>query len=1801
MPRNVNPGTLTVGGGLAPSKSVDANALVHPTQGLDGLIAHINDPSRAHEARSINLEDTSGNYASDHVEGALEEIASSLGTAGQNGVIEGGTYSAVGLNVTLASPTTVRIGTDRDLSGDAIALTDNVTQWLYVSATTGALAVSVGASAPSITSPEHVLLAKIVTSGGAITSSTDARFFVANLDRKLPYTVRSSASAANAAAEASFVTLEAALLYLEEFSAGTTSEKTTIIVRGSNTVSTTQAITVNDVVFEGDQDAAFVTGATVAPMFNISGQRVTFRNLLFTAAHASSEAVRTATITGFRVDNCRFFDGASRWTTAIACLGSTTYSVISNTRIQASSYGVRISDASAGNRVLDTHVVGTAATGTAGIAIYDSGTSPSADEGYNQVRGCTVDGFITGIFCRGDDNIIENCTLLNSTTGIELDTSSNAGAGPGRNAVRGCSVKLDSTTGTDGIICDVPRTHISDCDIDNPRTVWVAEDPIGIDIQEEECFVSKCRVTGFYNSATGDGTAIYVDAASDHTRIEGCTIDNGGGGTGIRVDGSDSSVSGCSIEDTETGINITSSGDRVVVSNCVIRLDATNGLTGVSTVCDSNKFSNVYVENKRAVGDYTTETPAGFSIQGFDTQISNCHAYNFYNETDTSGWGFYLASANSDRSKLTGSTADICYYGVEVVSGSDNVTIDGLTVRAATIGLVLGASSTLVSNSNIALDSTVGVSGIQITGTGCQISNCRITNPRTVWTASTENPSGISIAATNTKIVNCFLDGFENDDAGNEDGQGVLVSSGIGITISGSTISNCYRGVLIEQAAASTDVTIAGNILGTLTLLGIRAERCDRLLIANNQISSPGSENAISLIECQDFEATGNLINGNDGVTDYGIYLNGTDASSQRTRKFVVANNTIRAFGTAGIYLEGYVQNGAVNGNQIDGFLSGSDPSATAGIYLLNTGTQATGTITVTGSPMTAGDTIIIGGRTLTGVNAARTPGSNDFEANAGTADLIAASIAAAINDSMNNFSTYVSATVLANVVTVTATLNGTAGNGIGLSETSANATVSGANLSGGTATGTPKFLNVNGNTIQRCRHGIYADGFHTERIQGLTLNANVIHHCARSLGIGFGGEPFGIGLRFVRDATISANEISYIGKIINNSDVESFPTASAHTSSVGIGLWACDQISLVSNVVHDLYTQGVGVGTGIQFHVLDNRSSAIESEAITVVGNSLRSIPTTGISIQCGEPTATTGSILTNLTVADNGIYTITGGAGISITASNRGTITRATVTGNTIRECSDSSLGNGMRVAVVAISGSVLGGAMTNCTFGSNTITDVGVNGCYFSSGASTTFSDLRVVGNTISTATQKGIFVELNNVLTPERVVIDNNTINSATDWAILIDGGDAGEAISISNNVINECATDTGASDQGAIGVITADVDDLTIRGNQITSCGWYNGGGPSGTADVGMIHIEMSGTGGSHDIRIQDNHLESNYGNQIRLESTASVTNHNRFLIQRNVGFVAAGMADQAAVYVDLGTSTTGVDAIWITDNSFDNLSGNGIHLIATDSDPFVEDVRITGNKLSGAALERGIYVLLSTVDGCTTSELLVADNTVIDAGNNGIEVTATNLGTDFDIENVTISRNMVRDGAGHGIVFRQAPDTTSSTLRNLTISHNTVDNCGTSGRDGTGPYVANYSFDNGIHIVIRGTTTNLVYHGNQTNNCAAYGMYISTGAANTSEYGIADAAFTGQIAGTARALVFTSNIARNNDTARVDIVSHDNVGFDGTNWGSDVAGQDGGVILGNLDSGDGSLTGRWVDLDNGATVVWDTANNLSVT
>lgn len=143
-----------------------------------------------------------------------------------------------------------------------------------------------------------------------------------------------------------------------------------------------------------------------------------------------------------------------------------------------------------------------------------------------------------------------------------------------------------------------------------------------------------------------------------------------------------------------------------------------------------------------------------------------------------------------------------------------------------------------------------------------------------------------------------------------------------------------------------------------------------------------------------------------------------------------------------------------------------STPSTRATVSVTVAGTPAvltaaTATFTLSGAPLTVGDTIAVGGVVLTSVAAA--PGPDEFDGSSGDTAVVAANIAVAINDGSVGTWGIAAATSALNVISLTADTSGAVGNAVTLSSGSDRITASGAVFSGGAD---PDTLTIGGQVL---------------------------------------------------------------------------------------------------------------------------------------------------------------------------------------------------------------------------------------------------------------------------------------------------------------------------------------------------------------------------------------------------------------------------------------------------------------------------------------------------------------------------------------------------------------------------------------------------------------------------------------------------------------------------------------------------------------------------------------------------------------
>lgn len=329
MPRNLDPASIPVGSGTAPAGTVEDSSVVRHVKSEDPLRVHVQDPTRAHMAVTTGIVDVGLYYTSDEVEGALQELGALSATIPldrQNGWYEGGVQD-ISSAVTHVNTTITLAGTWKavcttglyDVSGDSILLPDNTTVWVFVHGTTGVLTQQAGV--PDITTLEHVIVGRFTCAGNTVTVKEDGRFFLRNDNRKISYSVRSDNAAADANSEGSFYSIQAALLWLATYNPANVSKKTTLVVRGSNTVTSTLVLPISNLEIEGEPGASItISGGGPLNLFNLNGQtnvRMSKISLICNAAGSTAFIDNALAVDVFDLDSVRLTAGTGTWNKGI--------------------------------------------------------------------------------------------------------------------------------------------------------------------------------------------------------------------------------------------------------------------------------------------------------------------------------------------------------------------------------------------------------------------------------------------------------------------------------------------------------------------------------------------------------------------------------------------------------------------------------------------------------------------------------------------------------------------------------------------------------------------------------------------------------------------------------------------------------------------------------------------------------------------------------------------------------------------------------------------------------------------------------------------------------------------------------------------------------------------------------------------------------------------------------------------------------------------------------------------------------------------------------------------------------------------------------------------------------------------------------------------------------------------------------------------------------------------------------------------------------------------------------------------
>ena len=1602
MPRSVNPGDIRVGKGRAPQGTVEDNSLRNPDRDVLPLNAHIHDPSRAHFAVSIAIEDVANNFSSDEVEGALAELAGSTSAGRVNGLLTGGGFSSVGLTLTLDTPTTVLLnGTEQDFSGQSVVLANNATQFVYIDVSSGTLVTN--PTAPTMVS-EDILIAEVTTAAGAVTGSRDGRWFVLNIDRKPPLTVRSSGSAFNQASEANFVSLEAALLYLEQYAGAGADPMEThrILVRGAHTISSTLTIPVDGVIFEGEGAGEFVDATGGSTMFTITGRdNLQFRNLTFTANNASTVALAgDDPITGLIVENCRFeADGDSFG--AIANIASVAVSgaqrILFRNNFMACYDGIQIGRPT-NCRIVDCFINGAGGASGSNVGI-DLGASAFASQGRNQVRGCRLAGFETGIVSADDYVTVENTEIENTEIGI-----ASTGTEPTFNNV---TITLDSTDGFRGITTAGTQARVLNCRITNPRTVWTGINPIGIFLTSGDgSVISGCYVDGFLDDVTPEGTGIYV-AASPNVQVSDCTSRNAIFGIEVDTTSNNVEITNCRIEDVSIGVN--SSGDYTYISNTDIDLsandDATGAQNGVVLTDASSRVIGCRIScNRRWLAGPTGDDPSGVLIGGAadGSAVEGCDIIGFYNETDVLGQAV-LVSTGANNIRVADSTLS-CYKGIVVNSSSSEFTAADNLINATAVGIEITSTGSdhrhLIDNCRIELGTALGLVGISLdTCDHVQISNCNIWNRRTTFGAP-DLPVGIDVAtSTNVSIDNCHVLEFYNSTGNSGFGIRTVDTSAVAIT-------NCN---IVE---ANMGIT-----LGDATPGGGRVTDCRIRNIATGV----------------NVELTRTIIHGCNIDLDSTRGLSGIVSSSDANRMRVTDCDidTSRAWTTEvdvpyGIFVAG--DNSRITGNTIVGFNNDGTSPGGAGIALsgvsgIKVADNTVGecydgiVLTVSGglTQCSVEDNSVLGGEITrygiwvdgTSANPSRDLVLNDNVVHS----CLGASIR--VDGQMDN-----------------STINGNSLDGFIPVLDIDHPTAEGIHLVAAVGASSHG-LTISGNSIWRCRNAVSLQGLATDFHEDITVTGNTLRYCGYPQGLFVtipdtyeGAGSKGVGAEYVTNLKVSANTIRQIGQLIDNAGAELFPF-----DSVGID---------------DVQSNGVYLRNCLNPHVTNNRLLDLRADGLTNAGTI--EVPAFSIRILVTSTGLGSSLVSTGMTISDNEIYRTPSLAGHSqrglLVYSDLGTDVglshgfRETMIQNNILagtalglvgiefDLSDTSFIEGLVISGNHIEGpGFIGGNPSNAIFiskkgtGNTRNLQITDNQIVSTSGDGIKVSQeqnnlqyVTISGNQLNGVNTTGISIEFLGANFASDIKVENNQILLAEEYGIDLDFGTTAAwitRVSVSGNqLFSEYLT---TNDNIRVAWENCEFYGLEVSNNQIL--GETEGNGASGTGGIVVV-----GTG---------------------TPSTATAGLYNSVFSNNTVHMDSA---NNSCLDIQIAGPFTDMT---VSDNQFRNDGGTSRNVqlvnihpdVTPPNDELCERIAFRGNLFEGA---EGVHL---SFDGFKLREVAFTNNVLTNSGAEGLRVDTAqaDLGTTPTVVGMDLSNNTVRTTLSEGfyMFFLDA-----TTINGLVVNEN---------------------------------------------------------------------------------------------------------------------------------------------------------------
>ena len=940
MPSVKNPGLLTPRAGQVPAKTVPSAGLIQPNRDIEPLKAHLHDPNRAHMASAIGIVDAGGFFESDEVEGALQEVGTTGDYTRQSGVVQGCQTYVSGTDLVVAANSYILLrGNVRAIAG--LTATVPVLAGTYYAYIDSNLTLQISPSIPSITNNNTVLLNKVVTDGLGGVVLSDARFFVARLDRKPDLTLRSEASPGDNAAEACFVTTEAALFWLGNI---TQDVKKTLIIRGVLVLTNEIQLPTGGVTIRGEGDAIIRTSLGVINAIDLNGQDdIIIENLTFESNGAALLRFAISDVTGASnliIRNCAFNPLGSTWNGGAIYLSGTSYTDVTIERCSGTvaGHGIRIDQPIGTLTIRDCDF-----TGTAPLASSYKGYWIAKDAGSQylsfSLENCKATAFEYGLYSSGatvlGEGSVKNCKFLGVVGGVSCFDQF---------VIEACEIRLNSTDGLYGVICN-NGTVVRNCTIATTRNAasYLAANAAGV-FAYNRCIVDGCTISGFKSTSTyrADGVRISPSGTEqNHNRITNNHFINSAIYTfsfplhdqyGLVIQGN------TFLSDTSTVLAygaISANGQKdFVITDNVIRCNTTSGTGGFNYGIEINAgeltygtstFDSGTSHNASVKGNVIT-SPAvdGIRIFGavsqFDVSGNTVDGYLLGNTTAPSGYGIH-AVANTTVGSM-GTPAGIGHDGTissnRLTRLYSGIYLDGTPIYKSQAVKIAGNAVSYCAYINGAaydvLDFTnSGSKGIGVEyATDISITDNNVSNIGVMLLddGSTLPPSGNNVASNGIYIWNTYpaqvegnvITGLNATSGGQSHGINAVVISGVGvlgergIRIANNTLELLQAPLVSGTATAGGPSTLTD---GSKTWTVNAYTNCVVTITAG---TGSGQTRYISSNTANTLTVTSNWIPAPDGTSVYEILqseVNGTAAIRHIQRQ------ALGASGFIGLQVEG--------------------------------------------------------------------------------------------------------------------------------------------------------------------------------------------------------------------------------------------------------------------------------------------------------------------------------------------------------------------------------------------------------------------------------------------------------------------------------------------------------------------------------------------------------------------------------------------------------------------------------------------------------------------------------------------------------------------------------------------------------------------------------------------------------------------------------------------------------------------------------------------------------------------------------